>query len=509
VTWSGIQSTLEQASSDALIILDCCEAGRGNIGDGGGVTELIAACNSDGTANGVGPFSFTNHLNTELRLFARAARPFTVAELYDHIYNRMESHMALGVANERYPAPVHLFLTRDQHFSRSIELAPLASPPLRNRVGIEGTRNINGPGQPNPSKRPASPTYCDVPPGKRVYGPVSQSTGARPINRPAVPPSSLRRIQPDQPRVPTERTMLFAVRLDETMTTEKLAVEAFREWFRKIPALVNDVRCTLEGQFVCDSSLLLLTIPISVWSCLRNHPAVICLGPVKSSNMLSAPTQLGGDEKAIRDQVSLAGQKRVTFEESIQDITAPSSPLPSDNWDNSGASEPREYRPVQDSDEDLLRYRLSPGPEQPPGRNGDPIKFSISGPAEVYARNISDKYPNVEQNLVERLGQANWERHERIRRALEHATEQVDPISTIEPSIFKPATVRDSGLGSSIGPLQACAQSVATSFASRADGAESSHFRVPPMPRHESGVGVHCPYCDLYCPEIDTRKEWK
>ena len=69
--WSGIQVLLEQAESDVLILLDCCAAGTANAGGGSGVTELIAACAFNATANGVGPHSFTNALVIELTELSR------------------------------------------------------------------------------------------------------------------------------------------------------------------------------------------------------------------------------------------------------------------------------------------------------------------------------------------------------------------------------------------------------------------------------------------------------
>jgi hypothetical protein len=122
VTWTGIQKALEQAQSDVLILLDCCSSGIGGAGEGNGVTELMSACAFDMAANGVGHYSFTKALTIELRLLSRK-RSFPVVELYTHVYCRAQSHMSQGIDNERYPAPIHLILTRDDHFPRSIQLS--------------------------------------------------------------------------------------------------------------------------------------------------------------------------------------------------------------------------------------------------------------------------------------------------------------------------------------------------------------------------------------------------
>jgi hypothetical protein len=70
VKWSGIQNTLE-SESDVLILLDCCAAGVCTTDEGNGVTELIAACAYNASANGVGAFSFTNALVAKLKHLAQ------------------------------------------------------------------------------------------------------------------------------------------------------------------------------------------------------------------------------------------------------------------------------------------------------------------------------------------------------------------------------------------------------------------------------------------------------
>ncbi len=122
VTWTGIQKSLEQAESDVLILLDCCSGGLSNVGDGNGVTVMISACSYDSEANGVGHYSFTKALIIELRLLS-SKQSFTTGELHQNVYSRTQHHLAQGIVNERYPAPVHLELTRDRGFWRSIQLS--------------------------------------------------------------------------------------------------------------------------------------------------------------------------------------------------------------------------------------------------------------------------------------------------------------------------------------------------------------------------------------------------
>jgi hypothetical protein len=106
--------------------LDCCSSGVGNDSEGNGVTELIGACSFGAEANGVGHYSFSQALATELRMLSKKSC-FSVGELFQHVYTRIQHFMDQGLKNERYPAPVHLVLTQDEPFIRSVKLSVLAA----------------------------------------------------------------------------------------------------------------------------------------------------------------------------------------------------------------------------------------------------------------------------------------------------------------------------------------------------------------------------------------------
>ncbi|TVY82679.1 hypothetical protein LSUE1_G001812 [Lachnellula suecica] len=119
VKWSGIQSNLEEAQSDVLLLLDCCAAGTANTNEGHGVTELLAACAFNGTANGVGPYSFTHALINQLRILS-SAQSFSIAILFNRLYSEIEGWRLIGKDLQR--PPVHLVLCQDLKFPRSIQL---------------------------------------------------------------------------------------------------------------------------------------------------------------------------------------------------------------------------------------------------------------------------------------------------------------------------------------------------------------------------------------------------
>jgi len=260
VVWSAIQRSLEMAQSDVLILLDCCWSGVLNGSVGKGVTEIICACPFDRQANGVGRFSFTRALTTELRCL-KNKRCFFTSELYNRILTRMQSYIPEEIENERYPPPVHLVLTNNVPFIRGIELAVQdPSVPDSEQNIDDGTDSSDSqciPNQANNNQR------------KR-----------RRVKQPPQTPSKRCRLDetPDKPRA------LFAVRFKEDIRAEHLSMELFQKWLRAIPAPVEEVR--VEAGYKCLSTLVFITMPLSMWPYMPQNLAIFPLGNVKSSIIL-------------------------------------------------------------------------------------------------------------------------------------------------------------------------------------------------------------------------------
>lgn len=145
--------------------------------------------------------------------------------------------------------------------------------------------------------------------------------------------------------------------------------------------------------------------------------------------------------------------------------------------------------------------------------------FHASGPAQIYISLLRDKFPEADKRLVERLGEANWQRHINIRKRIEQIDGSAESGSTAVPtdftagSTFQPQTLfHDSGIGTSV-PAQSCpAQSEAshTSFISSLADKEKGAARVPPTPA-EVGLGelFGCYLCGQMQLNIKNRVGWK
>jgi hypothetical protein len=142
-----------------------------------------------------------------------------------------------------------------------------------------------------------------------------------------------------------------------------------------------------------------------------------------------------------------------------------------------------------------------------------PLEFHVSGPARTYILNICDRFPKADSQLVERLGEANWQRHTALR-GLPMQTDSSDvPVEELAKSVFVPVSLfQDSGLGCSV-PAQtsyAATSASHTSFVSSQADEEAGRLRVPPTPKAVfKGIPFSCETCGQTLSQIKNRIDWK
>jgi len=270
VKWSGTQHAFEDAESDVLLLLDCWASGTANTDVGHGMTELIAACGFNNSANPVGPDSFTRALLTELDILKNCP-PFTAGTLYNKILRRLQNWMPVG--REMQKPPLHVVLTQKSQLSQSIQLTP-----RRTLNGsIHGTGNVE--------------VFCPVSPsansfyhssGTESNDDSSPSTGCSPILSTQSPSS-----QPSWPSETAEvPAIAITVRLKETMSASQLSDYLFADWLRMMPASVEPVK--VQAGFTSFSTLLILSIPVKMWCYLDKHPSITLTGTTRSSNLVKS-----------------------------------------------------------------------------------------------------------------------------------------------------------------------------------------------------------------------------
>ena len=139
------------------------------------------------------------------------------------------------------------------------------------------------------------------------------------------------------------------------------------------------------------------------------------------------------------------------------------------------------------------------------------IAFSVSDPARSYVALIQEKFKQADANLVQRLGEANWQRHIRVRQQTAQETDDEEPVHVEEPiSVFKPhSTFHDSGIGTTVASKSQYTHSH-TSFRSSHPESETCTMRVPPTPAEMvAGKPFQCQICNKKLSNIKHRVDWK
>lgn len=150
-----------------------------------------------------------------------------------------------------------------------------------------------------------------------------------------------------------------------------------------------------------------------------------------------------------------------------------------------------------------------------------PPEFHVTESARPYVLQVHDKYREAKSALVERLGEANWQRYVRIKAMMEAAANRVTSVraapETIIPEIpkstFRPISLfHDSGLGTSVPSRSQYAASNAshTSFLSTDTDVVKGRLRVPSTPMEVSeGIAFTCFICTQRLSGIRNRVDWK
>ena len=144
------------------------------------------------------------------------------------------------------------------------------------------------------------------------------------------------------------------------------------------------------------------------------------------------------------------------------------------------------------------------------------VPFTVSGPAEVYVSLVREKFKQAHYKLIERLGEANWQRHRDIRDKTENtelSSEERMKLggeTSIAYSLFRPySDFHDSGIGTSVPSQTEYAPSHTSFLSSNAEG-EYVSLRVPKEPS-EVGAGkpFQCFLCRRTISNVRNRIDWK
>ncbi|KAE9366683.1 hypothetical protein N431DRAFT_417524 [Stipitochalara longipes BDJ] len=268
----GIQSMLEEADADVILLCDCCHSTAIPTTDSqqrnNKVMEAITACGYETRAAHVGDHSFTNALTHELAVASKGL-PFTISELHARVVSKLRC-WAPGLlkgedGNYVDTADNHLLFERQHRRTpiftvvcranptRSIIIAPLGQIYPSPDSGEESATHASG-------KMPEANMDID----SEGIVPPQEEIGCKKRKRPV----------DDEGKCPF---ILISARLEKRYNKQ-----AWVEWVRNAPDNAKDIH--VEGAYDSFSTLLLIRMPTAVWNLLPSNLAYTFLGYVTSEN---------------------------------------------------------------------------------------------------------------------------------------------------------------------------------------------------------------------------------
>ncbi|KAK3692709.1 hypothetical protein B0T22DRAFT_370548 [Podospora appendiculata] len=259
--WSAIQTLLERSMSDVLILLDCCAgAASATFPTGQSITETISASSWDAIAPDPGRYSFTNALIEVLQEWRQ--KTFSAAMLHAEVLARLKHPRPILINGKHFEArstPVHFMMTSN-YKAPSIELGRL----------VPNTRQPQSP----PNEIPYH--YHSTTEPRLIQG-RPQLPGRAPAADNLIPITT----EPNE----NEPHVMISLALEDD---QQLDLSAWEEWLASFPAIAKYVK--VQGVFKSHSTLLLLSLPVTVWDLLPDDPACSFVAFIRSNNLLASRT---------------------------------------------------------------------------------------------------------------------------------------------------------------------------------------------------------------------------
>lgn len=234
----------EDARSDILLLLDTCAIPESATRGSHGAKHAIAACTPEQPWRGGAAPSFTASLTEALHKLSSGGRPFGVQRLFEVLSQRWHHPSQ----NSQLPSLLPVFFTLTPGKGRDLTLAPLASQVL----------SMNG---------------GDTAEGRTVSGREDQ----------LIDPGSVADVRFDEARILVCTTFVGDA---------SPSMSFFNQWLQNTPPLGTKI--AVEGMFLGPPTMLLISMPVSIWKLVQQDKVCCYLGYITSHNMLHLYERLVG-----------------------------------------------------------------------------------------------------------------------------------------------------------------------------------------------------------------------
>lgn len=252
--WDGVRCLFEDAQSDILLLLDTCSAPDPPTAGSHGLKQAIAACSQDRNQPDSSERSFTSNLVEALHKLG-SGRPFSAQRLHEEVFAQKQQHAQVSrttngaTGNPPSAAQIPIFFTLTPGKGQSLSLAPL---PARTQTGLQNGTDADG-------------------------------QGARDREDQLIDPESVVDLRFDEPRILVCTTFVGDASPDMSF---------FSQWLHNTPPL--GAKIAVEGMFLGPPTMLLISMPHSIWNVVQHDKVCCFLGYISSHNMIHLYQRLVG-----------------------------------------------------------------------------------------------------------------------------------------------------------------------------------------------------------------------
>ncbi|ODA79224.1 hypothetical protein RJ55_04817 [Drechmeria coniospora] len=257
IKWDGVRCLLEDAQSDILLLLDSCGIADAPLAGSHSIKQAIAAHPSGGNPRDDSTKSFTANLTDALHKLS-TGRPFSVQKLYDELLSQKQqqllqtSRIPNGGNTDLSPrSRMPLFFALSSNKGQNLILAPLMSRRPESQHGAEGTDGHNN------ATRAREDDLIDF--------------------------DSVADLRFDEARILVCTTFVGDASPDMAF---------FNQWLQNTPPLASKI--AVEGMFLGPPTMLLISMPHSIWDVVQHDKVCCFLGYISSHNMIHVYEKLVG-----------------------------------------------------------------------------------------------------------------------------------------------------------------------------------------------------------------------
>lgn len=341
--WDGVRCLFEDAQSDILLLLDSCAIPDPPLAGSHGIKQGIAAYAAEKGVRGEVGRSFTSNLINALQKL-NTGRPFSIRQLYEETVTQGQLRLSqtakpangsgarAGLSQNQMP----LLFTLTAGENQSLNLAPLPS-----RIG----------GQPQNGGE----------------APDSQSIRSREDQ--LIDPEMVTDLRFDEARILVCTTFVGDASPDMSF---------YNQWLQNTPPLAS--RIAVEGMFLGPPTMLLISMPHSIWNVVQHDKVCCFLGYVSSHNMIHLYEKLVGPA-GVRPSAKQVEEGKILLEARELAASTPRLSRDSDHHEQIYHSSASRDLSIQGDRSDLL-MQSSP-PRQTIGLTSAKPKNEVEDSAEM------------------------------------------------------------------------------------------------------------------------------